>query len=141
MASKYELKTKKNDASVTAFLSSIEDPVKKKQAKELDKIFREITKEKPKMWGTSIVGYGEYHYTSKSGIEGNWMMTGFSPRKANLTIYIMPGYDLAQDDLKKLGKARTGKSCLYIRNLDDIHLPTLKKMIRDGYRAMKKKYG
>lgn len=137
---KYEVKTKKNNKSVASFLNSVEDPKKRKQAKELNKIFKEITTEKPKMWGTSIVGYGEYHYKYASGREGDWMITGFSPRKSNLTVYIMPGYDLMQDDLKKLSKVKNGKSCLYIKDLDEIHLPTLKKMIRKGYKDMKKKY-
>lgn len=137
---KYELKTKKNNASVAAFLNTIEEPQKRADAKQIDKIMRELTGYKPKMWGASIIGYGTYHYKYPSGQEGDWMMTGFSPRKANLTIYVMPGYlDLA-DLLKKLGPHSMGKSCLYIKRLDDIHIPTLKKIIKYGVTYMRKNY-
>lgn len=138
---KYEPKTKKTKASVAQFLNSIEDEKKRKQSKELNKLFKEITKKQPKMWGASIVGYGEYHYKSKAGSEGDWPATGFSPRKTALTLYIMPGYNLMQDDLKKLGDVKNGKSCLYIKDLDKIHMPTLKKMIKKGFTYMKKEHG
>ena len=138
-----ELKTKKNNASVAAFLNSVADEEKRKDAKALDKIFREITKEKPKMWGTSIIGYGEYHYKSdRSTQEGDWMRTGFSPRKQALTLYIMPGYSFPDQKalLTKLGSHKTGKSCLYIKRLSDVHLPTLKKIIKKGWDDMSKRY-
>lgn len=139
---KYEPKTKKNNQSVTAFLNAIEDPQKRKDAKTILKLMKEVTKEKPVMWGDSIVGFGTYHYKYASGQEGDWMITAFSPRKQNLTIYIMPGYNFPgyQDLLDKLGPHKTGKSCLYIKRLEDIHLPTLKKLIKRGYTDMKKKY-
>ena len=93
------------------------------------------------MWGSSIVGFGQYTFTYASGRTGDWMITGFSPRKASLTIYIMPGYDVFPTSvMEKLGPHKTGKSCLYIKRLEDIHLPTLKKLIREGYKTMKKKY-
>jgi hypothetical protein len=136
---KYELKTKKNKASVSKFINSIEDDQKRKDSKEIIKIIKDLTGEKPVMWGPSIVGFGSYHYKYASGQEGDWMITGFSPRKQNLTIYIMPGYDLSQDLLDKLGPHKTGKSCLYIKKLEDVHLPTLKKLILRGYKEMKKK--
>lgn len=138
-----ELKTKKNRASVSAFLNALEDEQKRKDAKELNKIFKDITGEKPMMWGSSIVGYGTYHYKSeRSTQEGDWMRTAFSPRKANLTIYIMPGYSFPgqKDLLKKLGPHKTGKSCLYIKRLSDIHIPTLKKIIKAGWDDMNKRY-
>lgn len=140
MPKKVELKTKKNNASVSAFLNAIEDPKRKKDCKEMNKIMKEITGEKPKMWGSAIIGYGEYDYKYASGREGTWMITGFSPRKAALTVYIMPGYDFMQSDLKKLGPVKNGKSCLYIKDLDQIDMKVLKSMIKKGYDKMIKKY-
>jgi len=139
---KTELKTKKNTASISAFLNKIEDEVKRKDSKKLLEIFKEITKEKPVMWGTSIVGFGTYHYKYASGREGDWMRTGFSPRKQNLTVYIMPGYTLSEYKklLKDLGPHSLGKSCLYIKRLEDVHIPTLKKIIKQGWKDMEKKY-
>ena len=138
----YELKTQKNKQSVRAFLNSIEDEQKRADAKALDAIFRDITKEKPVMWGSSIVGYGSYHYVYASGQEGDWMRTGFSPRKTALTVYIMPGYSFPdqKDLLAALGPHKTGKSCLYIKRLSDVHLPTLKKIIKKGWVDMNKRY-
>jgi hypothetical protein len=139
---KVELKTKKRKASVAKFLDSVKDEEKRRGAKEINKIMKEITGEKPTMWGPSIVGYGTYHYKYASGREGDWMKTGFSPRKDNLTVYIMPGYTLDKYKvlLKKLGPHKLGKSCLYIKRLSDIHIPTLKKIIKAGYKDMNKKY-
>lgn len=137
-----ELKTKKTKRSVSAFLNAVEDEQKRKDAKALDKIFREITGKKPAMWGSSIVGYGTYHYKYPSGQEGDWMRTGFSPRKQALTVYIMPGYSFPdqQDLLAKLGPHKTGKSCLYIKRLSDVHIPTLKRIIKKGWAGMNKRY-
>jgi len=137
---KAELKTKKNKASVVGFLNAIKDDRRRKDCKKVLVIMKEVTKEKPKMWGTSIVGFGEYHYKYASGREGDWMIIGFSPRKLNLTVYIMPGYTDYDDLMKKLGPHKLGRSCLYIKNLDDIHLPTLRKLITRGYKDMKKLY-
>ena len=137
---KSTIKTKKNKASVTDFINAVENPVRKRDAKTILKLMKEITGKRPKMWGSSIVGFDEYHYkSSRSKQEGDWMMVGFSPRKAALTIYIMPGYQDFGDLLKTLGPYKKGKSCLYLKNLDDIHMPTLKKIITKGYRDMKKK--
>ena len=136
----YELKTKKNNASVSAFINSVEDPKKKKDSKEINKLFKEITGEKPKMWGGSIIGYGSYSYESKSGIKGEWMLTGFSPRKQNISLYVMTGLDTKENKelLKKLGKYKTGKSCLYINSLEDIDIKILKKLLKDSYKQAKK---
>ncbi len=97
---------------------------------------------KPMMWGTAIVGYGKYHYKSeRSTQEGDWPLTGFSPRKANLTVYIMPGFQKLKSELKKLGKHKiSGGSCIYINKLSDIHVPTLTKIIKWGVVEMKKRY-
>lgn len=133
-----ELKTKVNDASVTKFLNTIEDKDAKKDSFEILKMMEQITKEKPKMWGASIVGFGSYHYKGASGREGDWMLTGFSPRKQNLTIYIIAGFDKHTALLKKLGKHTTGKGCLYIRRLGDVDQKLLKELITDSVKTMKK---
>jgi hypothetical protein len=136
-----ELKTKKNKRSVKAFLASVKDMQKRKDAEALVKIFKSITKDKPVMWGTSIIGFGSYHYKSeRSSQEGDWPITGFSPRKQNLTLYVMPGFKKYGALLKKLGKCKTSVGCLYINKLSDIHLPTLKQLITVSVRDMKKKY-
>ena len=131
-----ELKTKLNNASVQTFLSQIADEQKRQDALALLAIMKTITKAEPKMWGTSIVGFGSYHYKYATGREGDWPITGFSPRKQNLTLYIMSGFEQYADLLKKLGKHKTGKSCLYINRLSDIHLPTLKNLIKESVRHM-----
>jgi hypothetical protein len=136
-----ELKTQKNKASVAKFLDAIPDETRRKDAKEVLRLMREITGKKPVMWGTAIIGFDEYHYKSeRSNQEGDWPMTAFSPRKQHLTIYIMPGFKKYDTLLKKLGKHKRSVSCLYINRLSDIHLPTLSKIIKLGYEEMKKKY-
>lgn len=139
---KSELKIKKSNASVTEFVNSIKNPTRKRDAKTVLKIMKEVTGEKPKMWGSSIIGFGDYEYTRSDKKTFNWMMTGFSPRSANTTIYIMPGYKFPEFEslLKKLGPYKTGKSCLYITDLEKVHLPTLKKIITVGYKDMMKRY-
>jgi hypothetical protein len=106
----------------------------------MDKLFRELTGEKPVLWGPSIVGYGTYHYQYDSGREGDFLRIGFSPRKQNLTIYIMPGYSDYSSLLKELGKHKKGKSCLYVKKLEDIKMGVLKKIVRRGWQDMKKRY-
>lgn len=137
-----ELKTVKNKASVSAFVKAVQDPQRRKDAKELLTIFKKATGMKPAMWGTSIVGYGSYHYKSeRSTQEGDWPLTGFSPRKSNLTIYIMPGFKSYGPLLKKLGKHKvSGGSCIYIRKLSDVHVPTLITIIKDSVREMKRRH-
>lgn len=136
-----ELKTQKNDANVEGFINSIDDDPKRLDCLKLLEVFDECTGEKPAMWGKSMVGYGSYHYKSeRSSQEGDWMMTGFSPRKQNLTIYIIPGFSKYQNELAKLGKHKTSVSCLYIKRLSDINLEILKKIISDSFVTMKKSY-
>jgi Domain of unknown function (DU1801) len=133
-----ELKTKKNDASVQAFLETIQEENKRKDCEIILKIMKQVSKETPKMWGTSIVGFGSYRYKSaKTNREGDWFITGFSPRKQNLTLYIMPGIDHYKELVKKLGKCKTSVSCLYISKLADVELPVLKELISTAYRTMK----
>ena len=125
-----ELKTKKNDASVDDFISSISDDRRRQDCVAVLEMMREVTGEEPKMWGDSIVGFGSYHYEYASGRDGDWFLAGFSPRKQNLTLYIMSGFPEHEALMAKLGKHKTGRSCLYIKKLDDIHLPTLRELVK-----------
>lgn len=137
-----QLKTQKNKKSPTAFIKSIDDPQKRKDCNELLKFFKSITKNQPKMWGDNIIGFGSYHYKSeRSSQEGDWYMTGFSPIKTGLSIYIISGFSDYTDLLKKLGKHKHSVGCLYINNLNDINIPILKKIIKDCVKVMKKQYG
>ena len=133
-----ELKTKVNDASVTDFLNTVEDEEKRKDCFEVLKIMKQVTKAEPKMWGTSIVGFGSYHYKYASGHEGDWMVIGFSPRKQNLTLYIMPGFERYKELLGKLGKHSTGVSCLYVKRLKDVDMKVLKELVNESVKVMKK---
>ena len=135
-----ELKTKPNTASVEEFLNGISDEQKRKDAFAVLRLMKQITKVKPRMWGPSIVGFGEYHYKYESGREGDWFLTGFSPRKQNLTLYIMSGFSRYDVLMKKLGKYKTGKSCLYIRRLDDIDLAVLKELITLSVKYLATRY-
>jgi hypothetical protein len=136
-----ELKTKVTKESVRAFIDAVPEDGKRDDAKRLLKIFRVATGMKPKLWGTSIVGYGQYHYEStRSAQKGDWPLTGFSPRKQNLTVYIMPGFTEYGDLMKKLGKYTTSKSCLYIKRLSDIDEAVLTKLIIRSVADMKKRY-
>ena len=124
-----ELKTKVNDANVTTFLDSIEDEAKRKDSYLLFKMMQEATKNEAKMWGDSIVGFGSYHYVGKSGREGDWFLAGLSPRKQNLTLYILGGWEQHHELLAKLGKHSLGKGCLYIKRLDDVDTSILNELI------------
>ena len=136
----YELKTKPNSGSVGDFLKKVSDPGMRKDCQSLQKIFRELTGKRAKMWGNSIVGYGRYRYKNRSGFEGDWMLTGFSPRQKSLSIYIMSGFSQMKPLMKKLGKHKTGVSCLYINSLDDIDLKVLKQIIKKSISYMRKTY-
>ena len=133
-----QLKTQRTRASVKVFLDGVADEQKRKDAQVISALMQDITGEKPEMWGSSIVGFGSYHYKYASGQEGDWPIVGFSPRKDSLTLYIMPGFRDYAELLEKLGKHRKGMSCLYIKSLDDVHLPTLKTLVRQSVRQMKK---
>ena len=135
-----ELKTKLNKASVGSFLQSVKDEERKLECMTVLALMKKITKAEPAMWGDSIVGFGSYHYKSDSGREGDWFITGFSPRKQNLTIYIIAGFTQYPELMKKLGKFKTGSSCLYIRKLADIDMKVLEELIGQAYQYMKKKY-
>jgi len=135
-----EIKTKSNNQNVAKFISNVVDVQKLKDSKAIIKLMKQVTKEEPKMWGGSMVGFGSYRYKYDSGREGDWFITGFSPRKQNLTIYIMPGFDKYDSLMKKLGKHKTGKSCLYISKLEDVDTKVLKELIKQSFQYMKKKY-
>jgi hypothetical protein len=136
-----ELKTKVTNASVTAFINSVSDPVQRADAKTLLALLKKITKEKPKLWGRSIVGFGKYHYTSeRSAQEGDWPLVGFSPRKQNLTLYIMRDFKEQAALLKRLGKYKSSVGCLYIKRLADIDQTVLAKLIERSFQVMKKKF-
>ena len=132
-----ELKTKPTNASVEKFLNQVADETRREDCFKVAKIMEEITGEKPKLWGPSIVGFGSYHYKYASGQEGDWPIAAFSPRKKDLTLYLLPGFQEHADLMQQLGKHSTGKSCLYIKRLSDIHVPTLKKLIRESVKRMK----
>jgi Domain of unknown function (DU1801) len=135
-----ELKTKKNNASVTDFLDSVRDEQKRRDSFEILNLMKEISGEEPKMWGSSIIGFGQYHYKYQSGREGDWMKTGFSPRKQNLTIYAMCDVNKYSTLLAKLGKHKTGKGCLYINKLDDVNPDVLKELVTETFVYMSNKY-
>jgi hypothetical protein len=137
----YELKTKLNDASVNDFLNSIQDDKKREDAFKVLDLFTEVTGQEPKMWGSSIIGFGTYKYVNGSNKEVEWMTTGFSPRKQNLTLYIMPGFSTYQKYMAKIGKHKTGKSCLYINKLEDIDLNVIRDLIKMSVDDIRKKYG
>jgi hypothetical protein len=131
-----EPKTKPTTESVAAFLTAIEDKRKRADAKAIDKLLREASGEKPVLWGANIIGYGQYQ--SKTG---PWPIIGFSPRKANLVVYMMDGYDGQAGLLAKLGKHKLGKSCLYLTKLADIDMDVLSQMAKASVAAMRAKYG
>jgi len=124
-----ELKTKLNDQSVVDFLNRVPEEKKRRDSFTILQLMQEVTGEEPKMWGDSIVGFGSIHYKSASGREGDWMVTAFSPRKQNLTLYLMSGFDRHADLMKKLGKFKTGKGCLYINKIEDVDLAVLKELV------------
>lgn len=133
-------KTRATDADVRRFLSEVEPERRREDGLALDTLFREVTGWQPQMWGPSIVGYGSYHYIYDSGREGYMCATGFSPRKASLSIYILPGYHDYGDLLTNLGKHKLGKSCLYVNKLADVDTEVLKHLIRAGLEDLNKKW-
>ena len=133
-------KTIPNNNDVAIFLNNIIDEQKRKDAFELLNIMKEITNEEPKMWGTSIVGFGEYHYRYESGREGDMFLSGFSPRKQNITIYIVSGLERYDAILQRIGRHKIGKSCFYVKKLNDIDNKLLAEMIIDSVSRIKQKY-
>ena len=136
-----ENKTQKTGGSVSEFMNGIADRQKRADCRAIGRMMRAATGKRAAMWGSSIVGYGDYGYRYASGREGAWMLTGYSPRAQNLSIYIMPGFSTFGALLKKLGPHKTGKSCLYIKRLADIDEDVLADLIDRSVRLMQKKYG
>ena len=130
-----ELKTKPTKVSVSGFLNKIPDRQRRADAIAVADMMKAVTKKEPKMWGTSIVGFGDYHYKYASGREGDWFAMGVSPRKDSLTVYICRGFHEYPELMEKLGKYKTGMSCLYIRKLSDVDPGVLKKLMTRAYKA------
>ncbi|RPI16987.1 MAG: DUF1801 domain-containing protein [Ignavibacteriae bacterium] len=132
-----ELKTKPTKVSIDKFLKSVDEKKRDDSYKIID-MMKKITKKEPVMWGSTMIGFGNYHYKYKSGHEGDCFMIGFAPRKAQLVIYMMPGYEEKTVLMKKLGKYKTGKSCLYINKLEDVDVKVLKELMKESYNDVKK---
>jgi hypothetical protein len=134
-------KTRRHDASVDDFLNRIENERVRNDCRTITGLMQKATGAKPEMWGANIVGFGTYRYKYASGVEVDWMLTAFSPRKHNITLYVMPGFDRYDELTSQLGKHSSGKSCLYIKRLADIHLPTLEKLVKASVRHMRARRG
>lgn len=133
-----ELKTKPTNVSVEAFLDAIVDDQKRRDAAAVVDLMREITRAEPKIWGSSIVGFGDYHYRYASGREGDWFLVGVAPRTQQLVLYLMGGFEQHEDLMRSLGKYKTGKGCLYIKRLADVDLHTLRSLVQCSVDYMKK---
>ncbi|MEO1137163.1 MAG: DUF1801 domain-containing protein, partial [Pseudomonadota bacterium] len=140
-AKKAEVKTKPTAASVTSFINAVENETRRKDAKTLLAMMKRVTGEKAKMWGPSIIGFGEYHYKYESGREGDMLAVGFSPRKANMVLYVLGSLGEDEPLLKTLGPYKHGKSCLYVSSLDKVDTGVLEKIVAKSYKATKRKWG
>ena len=132
-----ELKTRQTNASVAKFINAIEDDQRRKDCKAIAAMMRKATNAKPRMWGPSIVGFGDFAYVNSAKEQHRWFQCGFSPRKQALTLYLMGGYPKDPATAKQLGKFKTGGSCLYIKSLDDVHVPTLRTLIARSLKRVK----
>jgi hypothetical protein len=135
-----DVKTRVNDASVLAFLEGVKDDQKRRDCDTLIDMMRDVTGKEPRMWGSSIIGFGSYHYVYSSGRQGDWPVTGFSPRARNLSVYIMPGFSRYGALMERLGKHKTGKSCLYINQLADVDQDVLRQLVQASVEHMGEKY-
>jgi len=131
-----ELKTKPTKASVSGFLNKVSDKSRREDCLKVLEIMKDVTGEEPEMWGESIVGFGRYRYEYESGTKGEWMITGFSPRKGDLTLYLMSGFEAVPNLMARLGKHKTGKSCLYLKKLEDVDLKVLRKIVEKSVKGM-----
>lgn len=134
-----ELKTRPHDGDVDAFLESVEDETRRRDCRVLLELMRQIIGAEPRLWGPSIVGFGSYHFRYESGREGDWFLAGFSPRKRDLTVYVMAGFARYEELMPKLGKHRTGKSCLYLKKLADVDSDVLEELIRGSVEHLRSK--
>lgn len=135
-----DLKTQENDASVSTFIESLSDPQQIADSRVLLTLFSEVYQAEARMWGDSIIGFGHYQYRYSSGREGTWMRGGFSPRKGKFSLYIMDGFDRYQELLEKLGKFKTGKSCLYLNRLEQVDLYVLRELLEGSFAHMQEMY-
>jgi hypothetical protein len=135
-----DMKTMANTKNVSHFIQTVENDRRRKDALFLLDLMKDITKDEPRMWGESIVGFGSYHYKYDSGREGDWFITGFSPGKQKLSIYVIPGFDHYPGLMKKLGKYKTGKSCLYVNKLEDVDRTVLRELLDQSVKFMRDKY-
>ncbi len=133
-----ELKTKPTKQSVKDFVDAVKDEQQRKDCRTVSRIMKRVTRANPKMWGSGMVGFGSYHYKYASGREGDWFLTGFAPRKQNLTLYIMSGFKKYSALLKKLGKHKIGESCLYVKRLDDVDMDVLAQLIEESVASVRK---
>ena len=133
---KNQNKVHETKSDVLKYIQSIKDDQQQKDCMQLLELMTEVTGIEAKMWGKDIVGFGSYHYIGKSGREGDWFKTGFAPRKNNLSIYFIAGFDNKEDLLIKLGKHKLGKGCLYVKNLDEVNEQALKELIKINYKEM-----
>lgn len=136
-----ELKTRPTGLSVTAYLDAIEDESRRADCKAIAALMARATRARPKMWGASIVGFGRYHFRYESGREGDWFATGFSPRKGDISVYLMAAGPRQKPLLTRLGRHRMGKSCLYIRRLSDIDMAVLQDLVDDSLAELQRRYG
>ena len=136
-----DLKTKRTDESVDAFLDSVVDESRRKDCRRVLEIMKRVTGEEPRMWGPSMIGFGTYHYRYASGREGDWFITGFSSRKNDLTLYIMSGFSRFDDLTSRLGQYKTGKSCLYIKRLSEVDEAVLEELVAESVSYMRETYG
>ncbi len=136
-----EPKTRPTDASVDDYLDEIEDETRREDCRTLVRIMKKVTGARPRMWGPSIVGFGTYHYKYASGREGDWPLTGFSSRKRELTLYIMAGFSRYDELMAKLGKHKTGKSCLYVKRLADVDLKVLERLVTASVKHVRSTHG
>jgi hypothetical protein len=135
-----QLKTKETDSSVQAYLDAIEDESRRQDCQAIIELMRRVTKEEPKLWGTSIVGFGSYHYKYESGHEGDSCLVGFASRKGDISLYISSAFDSRESLLAELGKYKTGKACLYIKRLSDIKIPILEKLVLETVEERRRRY-
>ena len=138
-----EIKTKQTEADVVAFINTFADTEQKRaDSFELIRLMKEFTGYEPKMWGETMIGFGKYHYKSeRSTQEGDWLMVGFSPRKAAISLYVYSGYPEHEYLLKDLGKYKIGKACIYIKKLSDISIPALKILVNETIKFLETRYG
>jgi hypothetical protein len=135
-----QLETARTDASVDDFIDGIDDGGRREECRTVLRLMKRVTGRDPAMWGATIVGFGSYHFTYDSGREGDWFLTGFSPRKRSLTLYVMAGFDRWKSLMARLGKHTTGKSCLYIKRLSDIDLDVLEELVSASVEHMRNRY-